>query len=141
VRPPLPILRAGELIDSCTVSSAPDDFDGYELEIGADEVGFEIIPADGFTDYVLVRDEPEVYDIEREGSGYQSLLWTFDTAGDDGDVTQEPTATAPQEPDGVSALPATGAGMTAANGSGFGLIGVVLMGLASVVIGGAVRRR
>lgn len=118
--------QAGELTDSCQVSSAPDDFDGCWLIVGADQVGFEVIPAAGFEDYVLADDEPEVYDIDREGATYQLLLWTFVPASDNGEVTPVATISPTQTPGQVAALPATGSGVTS---SSISTTAVLLTGL------------
>jgi hypothetical protein len=134
--------QAGELTDSCTVSSAPDEFDGCRLVVGTDQVGFEVIPADGFENYVLVSDEPKIYDIEGEGSGYQLYLWTFVPADDVGEVTPEPTATAEatQEPGAVSRLPETGAGSPSALAPDLALLVLACAGIGSFLVAASLKR-
>ncbi len=112
--------RAGELTDSCTISSAAHDFDGCRLLVGADQVGFEIIPAAAFEKYVLVSDEPEVYEIDR-GDSYQLLLWTFVPADEAREVSPGESEKSPEtdELGEVTDLPSTGAGPQASTISRF----------------------
>lgn len=139
--------QGGELVDSCTVSSEPADFDGCWLATGgATDPGFEIYPASGFEDYVLASDEPEVFDIDREGANYQVLVWTFVPVDDDGEVTPEPTVSATvtptQAPGQVAELPSTGSGSTAADLPGlavaFAAVGLMMTSIAAAM---SIRRR
>lgn len=127
----------GVEVDRCVVESEADDFDGCTLFISADKVDIDITPAAPYEDYVLVSEQPDVFESEERGRIY---VWTFVPAGAEPTVepteapaTAEPTAGATAEP--VTALPSTGGGHEFANQGALivvGLGGVAALTLAAL---------
>jgi hypothetical protein len=97
----------GAVLDRCTVSSAPDDFDGCQLVIDATSIDVEIIPPAGFEDHRLLSEEPEIYESEQHGRIH---LWIYVL---DVEETPEPDGETDETGNGeeeVSRLPRTGTG-------------------------------
>ena len=57
---------AGALIDSCTVSSAPDGFDGCQLA-ATNDATFAITPSAEYAGYVLLSDAPAIFESPDRG--------------------------------------------------------------------------
>lgn len=127
----------GEEIDRCVVESEADDFDGCILVIAADEVDVEITPAAPYDDYVLVSDEPDIYEAPERGI----YVWTFVPAEAQptaAPATAEPSAAATAAP--VTALPETGAGAGTSASHAAGIQGALVIlgsGLMALVVAGA----
>ena len=78
---------AGTLIDSCTVSSAPDEFDGCQLAAGSDAT-FAITPSAAYADYTLFSDAPAIFESPDRGV----WVWYF-VPPTEGPAPQEPAET------------------------------------------------
>lgn len=127
----------GVEVDQCVVESEADDFDGCTLFISADKADVDITPAAPYEDYVLVSEEPDVYESEERGRIY---VWTFvpadaepTAAPTEAPATTEPTAASTAAP--VTALPETGAGHDSGSQAALivlGIGGVVALALAGM---------
>jgi len=115
----------GVEIDRCTVTSAPEDFDGCTLLIGADRADVEITPPADYAGYVLLSEEPEMYESPEGGPIH---LWIFVP------VDEEPAPAAPGATEAaVTGLPSTGAGM--AGGNDLPTLLLALAGVGAVMLG------
>jgi hypothetical protein len=65
---------AGTLMDSCTVSTAADDFDGCLVVRAPEDGSYGVTPSAGYADYTLLSSSPEVFESEVHGTTY---VWYF----------------------------------------------------------------
>lgn len=126
---------AGTQVDSCTVSSEFEDFDGCFLDILEDgSASFEVAAPVGTEGYVLKSLEPEYI------ANLDLRLWSFipdgaepTAAPTEAPATTEPTAASTAAP--VTALPKTGAGHDSGSQGALivlGIGGVVALALAGM---------
>jgi hypothetical protein len=130
----------GAEIDSCTVDSAPDDFDGCTLVLPVSGGDVDITPAAGYENYVLVDEQPEVYEGPEGGLIY---VWSFVPVEPDATATPVPTEAPDATTTPVSALPKTGTGTQASADNDLLILSlgsVALLGLAAVAIATPIRR-
>jgi hypothetical protein len=130
----------GAEIDSCTVDSAPNDFDGCTLVLPVSGGDVDITPAAGYEDYVLVDEQPEVYEGPEGGLIY---VWSFVPVEPDATATPVPTEAPDATTTPVSALPKTGTGTAVAADNDLLMLGlgsIALLGLAAVATGTRLRR-
>ncbi len=99
---------AGALIDSCTVSSAPDGFDGCQLA-ATNDATFAITPSAEYAGYVLLSDAPAIFESPDRG------VWVWYFAPEKDNALPPPTQApaAPTVPAPVTGLPSTGVGAVA----------------------------
>jgi hypothetical protein len=64
---------AGAVVDSCTVSSAADDFDGCLLAPAPEGGSYDIVAPAGYEGYTLFSDSPEIFESPDRGT----WVWYF----------------------------------------------------------------